>query len=151
MMGAAYVVPTLAQLGFTAAAFSRISQMTMMAIIASLVVAVTAELWQAQVEQSRTSTEQLRLAMSDVIEQRRLTRTIVNGVDVGLVAIDAEGAYDSMNPRHREFLGRRLPRGPPRPGRPDRLRVRRGRRDAAERGADADRAGAARASRSATT
>ena len=111
MMGAAYVVPTLAQLGFTATAFSRISQMTMMAIIASLVVAVTAELWQAQVEQSRTSTEQLRLAMSDVIEQRRLTRTIVNGVDVGLVAIDAAGAYDSMNPRHREFLALAYPAG----------------------------------------
>ena len=111
MMGAAYVVPTLAQLGFTAAAFSRISQMTMMAIIASLVVAVTAQLWQAQFEQASTSTEQLRLAMSDVIEQRRLTRTIVNGVDVGLVAIDSQGAYDSMNPRQREFLAVAYPEG----------------------------------------
>ena len=111
MMGAAYVVPTLAQLGLTAAAFSRISQMTMMAIIASLVVAVTAELWKAQFEQARTSTEQLRQAMSEVIEQRRLTRSIVNGVDVGLVAIDADGAYDSMNPRQREFLAVAYPEG----------------------------------------
>ena len=58
--------------------------------------------------------------MADVIEQRRLTRTIVNGVDVGLVALDASGAYDSMNPRHEEFLDAGLPdraRGQGRPGR----------------------------------
>ena len=54
---------------------------------------MTAELWKAQVEQTRQSTARLERAMADVIEQRRLTRTIVNGVDVGLVAIDAHGAY----------------------------------------------------------
>ena len=56
--------------------------------------------------------------MADVIEQRRLTRTIVNGVDVGLVAIDADGAYDSMNPRHEEFMALAYPDGPRGHGRP---------------------------------
>ena len=49
--------------------------------------------------------------MADVIEQRRLTRTIVNGVDVGLLAIDADGAYDSMNPRHQDFMALAYPDG----------------------------------------
>ena len=49
--------------------------------------------------------------MDDAIEQRRLTRTIVNGVDVGLVAIDAQGVYDSMNPRHEEFMKLAYPSG----------------------------------------
>ena len=53
----------------------------------------------------------LERAMTDVIEQRRLTRTIVNSVDVGLVAIDASGAYDSMNPRHEEFMALAYPDG----------------------------------------
>ena len=49
--------------------------------------------------------------MADAIEQRQLTKTIVNGVDVGLVAIDAKGAYDSMNPRHEDFMALAYPDG----------------------------------------
>ena len=95
----------------TPAAFSRVTQMTLMAIISSGAVAMTAELWKAQCAQTRKSAERLELAMADVIEQRRLTRTIVNGVDVGLVAIDAKGAYDTMNPRHEDFMDLAYPDG----------------------------------------
>ncbi len=59
----------------------------------------------------RNSANRLERAMDDAIEQRRLTRTIVNGVDVGLVAIDAQGAYDSMNPRHEDFMDLAFPAG----------------------------------------
>ena len=92
-------------------AISRVSQMTLMAVICSAAVAFVADLWKAQYEQARNSTARLELAMADVIEQRRLTRTIVNGVDVGLVALDAEGAYDSTNPRHEEFMALAYPDG----------------------------------------
>ena len=96
--------------GLTLESLSRVTQMTLMAVICSGAVAMTAEMWKAQVEQTRNSASRLELAMADAIEQRRLTRTIVNGVDVGLVALDATGAYDSMNPRHQEFLSWPTPR-----------------------------------------
>jgi len=107
-----FVIPTLFFLGLTwLDAISRVSQMTLMAVICSAAVAFVAGLWKAQFEQARNSTARLELAMADVIEQRRLTRTIVNGVDVGLVALDAEGAYDSTNPRHEEFMSLAYPEG----------------------------------------
>jgi two-component system, OmpR family, phosphate regulon sensor histidine kinase PhoR len=109
---ATFVVPTLFFLGLTLMdAISRVSQMTLMAVICSASVAFVADLWKAQYEQAHNTTARLELAMADVIEQRRLTRTIVNGVDVGLVALDAEGAYDSTNPRHEEFMAMAYPDG----------------------------------------
>ena len=107
-----FVVPTFFFLGLTLLdALSRISQMTLMAVICSAAVAFVANLWRTQFDEAHTSTERLELAMADVIEQRRLTRTIVNGVDVGLVALDASGAYDSTNPRHEEFMALAYPDG----------------------------------------
>ncbi len=107
-----FVLPTLFFLSLTLLdAISRVSQMTMMAVICSAAVAFVADLWKAQFEQARNSNARLELAMADVIEQRRLTRTIVNGVDVGLVALDAFGAYDSTNPRHEEFMALAYPDG----------------------------------------
>jgi signal transduction histidine kinase len=107
-----FVLPTLFFLSLTLLdAISRVSQMTMMAVICSAAVAFVADLWKAQFERARSSTARLELAMADVIEQRRLTRTIVNGVDVGLVALDAFGAYDSTNPRHEEFMALAYPDG----------------------------------------
>ena len=108
---AAYVAPTLVQLGPTAEAFSKVTQLTLMAVICSSAVSVTAALWNAQVEQTTSSAHRLELAMADMIEQRRLTRTIVNSVDVGLVSIDASGNYESMNPRQRHFLEVAFPTG----------------------------------------
>jgi signal transduction histidine kinase len=108
---AVVVVPTLVTVGDAQEAYSRTIQLTLMAVICSGVVAMTAELWKAQVEETSSSAARLEHAMDDAIEQRRLTRTIVNGVDVGLVAIDAQGAYDSMNPRHEEFLKLAYPSG----------------------------------------
>jgi two-component system phosphate regulon sensor histidine kinase PhoR len=111
-VAATFVLPTLFLLGLTLMdALSRISQMTLMAVICSAAVAFVADLWKTQYEQARNTTARLELAMADVIEQRRLTRTIVNGVDVGLVALDAEGAYDSTNPRHEEFMAMAYPEG----------------------------------------
>ena len=106
-----FVVPTLLIVGPTQEAFSRSTQLTLMALICAAAVAMTAELWKAQVEETRTSARRLERAMDDAIEQRRLTRTIVNGVNVGLVAIDAQGAYDSMNPRHEDFMQLAFPAG----------------------------------------
>jgi signal transduction histidine kinase len=106
------VLPTIFFLGLTwLDAISRVSQMTLMAVICSAAIAFVGNLWRKQFEEARNSTARLELAMADVIEQRRLTRTIVNGVDVGLVALDAQGAYDSTNPRHEDFMALAYPEG----------------------------------------
>jgi two-component system phosphate regulon sensor histidine kinase PhoR len=108
---ASSVVPTFALQGFSTEAVSRTTQGTLMAVICAGAVAATAELWQAQVEQTRNSADRLERALADLIEQRRLTRTIVNSVDIGLVAIDPHGAYDQMNPRHHDFMQLAYPHG----------------------------------------
>jgi two-component system phosphate regulon sensor histidine kinase PhoR len=106
-----FVLPTLLAFGFTTVAFSRVTQVTLMAVICSAAVAMTAELWKSQVELTRRNAGRLELARGDLLEQRRLTRTIVQGVDVGLVAIDSNGAYDTMNPRHQDFMDLAYPGG----------------------------------------
>ncbi len=106
-----FVLPTLIKFGFTVVAFSRVTQVTLMAVICATAVAMTADLWKSQVELTRNNAARLELALTDLIEQRRLTRTIVNGVDVGLVAIDAKGVYDTMNPRHQDFMELAYPQG----------------------------------------
>jgi signal transduction histidine kinase len=107
----AFVLPPLAVWGPTLLVLSRGAQLTLMAVISASAVAMTAELWKTQVEQTRKSASRLERAMVDVIEQRRLTRTIVNGVDVGLVALDSKGVYDSMNPRQQDFMELAFPSG----------------------------------------
>ncbi|MCW2865854.1 MAG: sensor histidine kinase [Marmoricola sp.] len=108
---AAFVVPTTWRLGTSVASVSKISQMTLMAIVVSLVVCLTAELWAEQLHERHEAAERLEQAVRDLTEQRRLTRTIVHGVDVGLVAIDPAGTYDWMNPRQVEFLALGYPDG----------------------------------------
>lgn len=107
----AFALPAVAVFGTGLATLSEVTQVTLMTLICSAAVALTSELWKLQVERNRTSTNRLELAMADLIEQRRLTRTIVNGVDIGLVAIDADGVYDSTNPRHRDFMDLAFPDG----------------------------------------
>jgi two-component system phosphate regulon sensor histidine kinase PhoR len=108
---ASSVVPTFALQGFSTEAVSRTTQGTLMAVICAGAVAATAELWRAQVVQTRNSADRLERALADLIEQRRLTRTIVNSVDIGLVAIDPRGAYDQMNPRQHDFMQLAYPHG----------------------------------------
>lgn len=110
-MFAVFVLPLLVTAEMTLLTFSRVTQLTLMAVICSSAVATTAGLWKTQVQQTRAGANRLERAVTDSIEQRRLTRTIVNGVDVGLVALDALGRYDSMNPRHQDFMRLAYPGG----------------------------------------
>jgi two-component system phosphate regulon sensor histidine kinase PhoR len=107
----AFVLPMLVSGEATLQTLSRVTQLTLMAVICATAVATTATLWKTQVEQTRAGASRLERAVSDAIEQRRLTRTIVNGVDIGLVALDAHGVYDSMNPRHQDFMALAYPGG----------------------------------------
>ncbi len=107
-----FVVPTATVLGLSLVdAVSRVTQMTLMAVICSAAVALVATLWRQEYDAARDTAARLEASMADAVEQRRLTRTIVDNVDVGLVALDAQGVYDSTNPRHEEFLALAYPDG----------------------------------------
>ncbi|HET6153111.1 MAG TPA: ATP-binding protein [Marmoricola sp.] len=83
---------------------ARTAQHLVLALMCSLVVAVTAEMWQSKVVEAADAQRMLERAVGDSADQRRFNEAILNSVDVGLVALDAEGRVHSVNPRHQRFL-----------------------------------------------
>ncbi len=53
----------------------------------------------------------LAVAQATIDQQRRRAEAVFDSVDVGLLLIDAEGRYESMNRRHREFMALSFPDG----------------------------------------
>ncbi|RNM15991.1 sensor histidine kinase [Nocardioides pocheonensis] len=90
---------------------ARMGQVLVLALICSLVVAVTAELWQSKVVEAADAQRMLERAVADSAEQRRFNEAILNSVDVGLLALDAQGRVHSMNPRHQRFMELAYPEG----------------------------------------
>jgi two-component system, OmpR family, phosphate regulon sensor histidine kinase PhoR len=80
-------------------------------VLCALVVAVTAELWQTKVVEAAEAQRMLERAVTDSAEQRRFNEAILNSVDVGLLALDAQGRVHSMNPRHQRFMELAYPDG----------------------------------------
>jgi two-component system phosphate regulon sensor histidine kinase PhoR len=90
---------------------ARMGQVLVLAMLCSLVVAVTAELWQSKVVEAAEAQRMLERAVADSAEQRRFNEAILNSVDVGLLALDAQGLVHSMNPRHQRFMELAYPAG----------------------------------------
>ncbi len=89
-----------------------IAQELVVVLICSMVVSVTADAWQTKVEEAAEAQKMLERAVSDSAEQRRFNEAILNSVDVGLLALDARGRVNVMNPRHERFLELAFPDGP---------------------------------------
>lgn len=90
---------------------ARMVEVLLLALICSLVVAVTAELWLTKVGEAAEAQRMLERAVADSAEQRRFNEAILNSVDVGLLALDAQGRVHSMNPRHQRFIELAYPEG----------------------------------------
>jgi two-component system, OmpR family, phosphate regulon sensor histidine kinase PhoR len=90
---------------------ARWGQGLMVTVLCSLVVAVTAELWQSKVGEAAEAQRMLERAVADSAEQRRFNEAILKSVDVGLLALDADGRVHSMNPRHQRFIELAYPGG----------------------------------------
>jgi two-component system phosphate regulon sensor histidine kinase PhoR len=90
---------------------ARMGQVLLLSVLTSLVVAVTAELWQSKVVDAAEAQRMLERAVTDSAEQRRFNEAILNSVDVGLLALDAQGRVHSMNPRHERFMELAYPEG----------------------------------------
>jgi two-component system phosphate regulon sensor histidine kinase PhoR len=90
---------------------ARWGQGLLLAVLCSLVVAVTAELWQTKVVEAAEAQRMLERAVADSAEQRRFNEAILNSVDVGLLALDRQGRVHSMNPWHQRFMELAYPDG----------------------------------------
>jgi two-component system phosphate regulon sensor histidine kinase PhoR len=106
-----YVVTTPFILGVHVDGMSRIVQALLFALIASSVVAGTAEMWREKNEEANANAARLEGALRDAADHRRFAQTIFDGVDVGLVAIDAEGNFESANPKQIELMRLAFPDG----------------------------------------
>ncbi len=83
---------------------ARTAQELLLASICVVVVTVTADMWQSKVAEAADAQRMLERAVGDSAEQRRFTEAILNSVDVGLLALDAQGRVHTINPRHQRFL-----------------------------------------------
>lgn len=83
---------------------ARTIQQLLLAGLCAFAVSVTAELWQSKVAEAADAQRMLERAVGDSADQRRFNEAILNSVDVGLLALDANGKVHSINPRHRRFL-----------------------------------------------
>lgn len=83
---------------------ARTVQQLLLAGLCAFAVAVATELWQSKVTEAADAQRMLERAVGDSAEQRRFNEAILNSVDVGLLALDAQGQVHSINPRHRRFL-----------------------------------------------
>lgn len=79
-------------------------QQLLLAGLCAFAVAVTAELWLTKVVEAAEAQKMLERAVADSAEQRRFNEAILGSVDVGLLALDADGAVHLVNPRHQRFL-----------------------------------------------
>jgi signal transduction histidine kinase len=104
-------VPSYLSRPHTSLELGRAGQTFLLALLCALVVAVTAELWQTKVGEAAEAQRMLERAVADSAEQRRFNEAILNSVDVGLLALDAEGRVHSMNPRQERVMGLAHPQG----------------------------------------
>ena len=103
--------PSISYFGMEHAAWSRGVMVTMIATMCALTVAGTAQVWQRQNHQLEQQGRRLEEALAEATANRALNDAIVTTVDVGLVALDRDGAYESVNPRQVDFMNLAYPAG----------------------------------------
>ena len=91
------MVPSLFYVGLTGINVSRSVTSTVVAVVVSLVIANV-------VQRVRGSQEMIEL-------QRRVGEAILDTVDVGLILLDSNGRYLTMNRRHHDFMRLAFPNG----------------------------------------
>jgi signal transduction histidine kinase len=104
-------LPTLLYTDVTAIIVGRHLQLFAVGVLVALTMAMTSRAWRRR---EADAAEQRRV-ISALLEAERdhvaLTGAIVDAVDVGLVSLDRDGTYRSMNPRHAEFMALAYPDG----------------------------------------
>jgi signal transduction histidine kinase len=104
-------VPGFLYLGTSMPVVSRSLLIPIVAVTCALAVADGLEKARAGLADARHKQVQLGEALATIEDQRRFAEAILDTVDVGLVLLDADGAYRAMNRRHRVFMARAYPDG----------------------------------------
>ncbi|HZJ06619.1 MAG TPA: HAMP domain-containing sensor histidine kinase [Nocardioidaceae bacterium] len=104
-------IPSILYFGTSLEGWSRAILMPAVAFMTAMTMDATAEIWASQRAKLEEQGAQLERALAVVTKQRKLGEAIVDTVDVGLLALSADGSYESFNPRHREFLDLSYPEG----------------------------------------
>ncbi|MCW2845173.1 MAG: sensor histidine kinase, partial [Nocardioides sp.] len=105
------VLPGLLYFDLTASVVSRALLIPAVAVAASL--AIASALSQARVSLEDAERRQVLLeeALEEIERQRLFSEAILDTVDVGLVLLDGDGTYRSMNRRHQAFMQVAYPDG----------------------------------------
>ena len=104
-------LPSLLYFGADVAWLSRALALPTIVAMCAVTVAGTTQLWERQNHELEEQGHRLEGALAESLASRTLNEAIVTTVDVGLVALDRDGAYKVVNPRHLEFLRLALPDG----------------------------------------
>jgi two-component system phosphate regulon sensor histidine kinase PhoR len=98
------VVPDLLYLGTSGVNLSRSVLILCVVAWAALAISSALERSEANRETAERGRRELAAALATIEEQRRFSDAILDTVDVGLVLLDADGTYRSMNKRHEAFM-----------------------------------------------
>jgi two-component system, OmpR family, phosphate regulon sensor histidine kinase PhoR len=104
-------LPSLGYYGIDPAWWSRAMLIPTVAGMCALTVAGAGEMWAKQNRRLEEQGRRLREALDEARESRALSAAIIATVDVGLVALDDDGGYRAVNPRHEQFLALAYPDG----------------------------------------
>ena len=104
-------VPGFAYYGIGLDGWTRAVLLPIITGVTALSTSFTAGVWNSHRRRLEEQGEQLEGLLREVTQHRQITDAIVQTVDVGLLALGRDGAYNSMNPRHQEFLRLAYPDG----------------------------------------
>lgn len=107
----ALTIPGFLYFGMSLEGWSRAVLLPIVAFASAYSMYLTAQVWIDQRADQERQAALLARALERVTEQQRLAEGIMSTADVGLLALGADGTYNSMNPRHQEFLEVSFPGG----------------------------------------
>lgn len=104
-------VPAFTYFGSSPSAVVASIQLLLVVAVCSLSLAWIADQWGSHEEELREQQQELTRTWEQLTAGQRLNDAVVTAVDVGLVALQKDGAYTSMNPHHQRFMKLAYPDG----------------------------------------
>ncbi len=104
-------IPSLSEVALSSRNLASATLVPLVASWAALAIASNFEQVQLQQQETERHSAELTEALDVIEHQRRVSDAILDSVDVGLVLLDRDGAYQAVNRRHRDFLRLAYPDG----------------------------------------
>jgi len=104
-------VPGLVHFGPDGVSVSRALMIVVVVAWTALAIAAALERVRAGRDEAESRRVELAAALETIEHQRRVSDAILDTVDVGLVLLDSEGRYESVNRRHEDFMRLAYPDG----------------------------------------